>query len=168
LHVTDDSLAMIITVVGGSGSVGSALAIRLAASGHQIVVAARDVQSARVGTAIGRIAAAAPKSSKVPPPSASAIRTACDSADAIIIAIPGMPTADAMAHVASEMGPCRGKPLIDCTNPLTAWPALEISCDRNATSATEEFAKVFPECGELYSHPRLLCLLHDQLLTTTS
>jgi predicted dinucleotide-binding enzyme len=55
-----------------------------------------------------------------------------------------------MADLAASMGPCTGKPLIDCTNPLSAYPGLELTTDRNTTSATEEFAKVFPDCGGVY------------------
>jgi 8-hydroxy-5-deazaflavin:NADPH oxidoreductase len=67
-----------------------------------------------------------------------------------LISIPGVATTEGTTALAASMGPCAGKALVDCTNPLTPYPALEISCDRNATSATEEFAKVFPECGGVY------------------
>jgi 8-hydroxy-5-deazaflavin:NADPH oxidoreductase len=138
---------MIIAVVGGSGAVGSALASRLAAAGHQIIVAAREPDSPRVVAAVGRIAAVVPAASKLPPPSSAAIHQACGIADAILISVPGMPTAEGMADIAAQMGPCSEKPLIDCTNPLSPWPKVEINADRNTTSATEEFAKVFPTCG---------------------
>jgi predicted dinucleotide-binding enzyme len=72
---------MIISVVGGSGPVGTALAARLAAAGHSIVIASRDPSGERVQAAKKKIAAAA----KIPDTViALSMREACDKSDAVV------------------------------------------------------------------------------------
>jgi predicted dinucleotide-binding enzyme len=75
---------MIISVVGGSGSVGTALAARLAAAGHSIVIASRDPSGERVQAAKTKIASAAKMPDIV---SSLPVREACDKADAVVRAM---------------------------------------------------------------------------------
>jgi predicted dinucleotide-binding enzyme len=72
---------MIISVVGGSGGVGTALAARLAAAGHSIVLASRDPAAEKVQAAKKKIASAAKLPESV---SALSIREACDKSDAVV------------------------------------------------------------------------------------
>lgn len=138
---------MIISIVGGSGGVGTTLAERLAAAGHSITLAVRDPKAEKVSTAVAKISKAAKLPDSV---TSSTVKSACDGAEVVLIATPGMPTAKLWEPVVSSMGACAGKPIIDCTNPLTAWPELDISTDRNATSATEEIASLMPEAAGVW------------------
>jgi 8-hydroxy-5-deazaflavin:NADPH oxidoreductase len=138
---------MIIAVVGGSGEVGSTLGARLAAAGHAVTIAARDPGAERVTAAVAKVRAAV----RAPGSAAGAtVRAACDAADVVVVCVPGQPAAEGWAPIVAAMGPCAGKAVIDVTNPLTAWPALELSVDRNSTSATELLAGLLPECGGVF------------------
>lgn len=138
---------MIVSIVGGAGGVGTVLAERLAGAGHSITLAVRDPNAEKVSAAVAKVAKAARLPDRV---ASSTIRPACDGADVVLIATPGMPTAKLWAPVVESMGPCKGKPIIDCTNPLTPWPELDISTDRNSTSATEEIASLMPEAAGVW------------------
>jgi predicted dinucleotide-binding enzyme len=110
----------------GAGNMGSALARRFAAAGHDVRIAATSLDKAR------RVAESIPGTVAV-----DAARSAAN-ADAIVLATPF----DAAADALRAAGPLDGKVVVDITNPLTAdYSALTIGHD---TSAAEEIAKSAP------------------------
>lgn len=117
---------MNITVIG-SGNMGSAFVKQLSRAGHQVVVAARDLDKAEA------VAAAHPGST------ASSLAKAAEHAEVIVLATG---YGDAVAALKS-VGDLQGKVVIDITNPLTAdFMGLTIG---HTTSAAEEIAKAVPE-----------------------
>ena len=89
----------------GYGNVGGALADHLQRAGHQVVLAARDPQSASVQELLTRNAAL-----QVASPS-DAVRAA----DVVFLATPFAVNEAALKPLASELA---GKILVDCTNPV--------------------------------------------------
>ena len=89
----------------GYGNVGGALADHLQRAGNQVVLAARDPQSAGVQELLTRNAAL-----QVASPS-DAVRAA----DVVFLATPFAVNEAALKPLASELA---GKILVDCTNPV--------------------------------------------------
>lgn len=108
----------------GSGNMGSALATRIAQSGHSVVITGRNADKGRelarkVGATFRENAAA-------------------DGADVVVLATA---YADAVAALKGA-GDLDGKVVIDISNPLTPdYTGLAIGHD---TSAAEEIQKAFP------------------------
>jgi predicted dinucleotide-binding enzyme len=88
----------------GIGSVGSALADGLARAGHEVVVAARDVESASVRAALA----------KNPTLTATDVPTAVAAADIVFLATPFKVN----EAVIESAGSLAGKTIVDCTNPV--------------------------------------------------
>lgn len=93
----------------GIGKVGSALARRLTELGHDVVVAARDMNSAAVLTALGLN----------PALRATPVAEAVNEAEVVFLATPF----EANELALKNAGPLAGKILVDCTNPVTAGVA---------------------------------------------
>ena len=108
------SLPLKVTIVG-SGSVGSTLATALAQSGqtqHPVVIAARDPQKTKAKLSKH----AATKNLPV-----ESIATAVAASDVILLATPSAHSDDSIRALAASLGDCRGKMVIDATNPLTEF-----------------------------------------------
>jgi 8-hydroxy-5-deazaflavin:NADPH oxidoreductase len=84
----------------GAGAMGSALARRLVAAGHAVVIGSRDTGRARAAAA--RVGAA----------SGTGYAEAADAADVVVLTVPWR----AVAAVVPEL-PLEGKILVDATNP---------------------------------------------------
>jgi predicted dinucleotide-binding enzyme len=113
----------------GYGQVGGALAVRLAALGHQVVLAAKDVASTSVRNVQARdasIAVAAPAA-------------AVDDADVVFLATPFAAYADALSPLAQAL---KGKILVDCTNPV--GPGLKHGLN-SEQSGTERIQQLLPQ-----------------------
>lgn len=101
----------------GIGQVGSALAGRLAALGHRVIIAARDPNSDSVKTAIAKY-----PTLQVAPP-----QTAVATAEVIFLATPFAANQSALA----EAGDLSGKILVDCTNPVGANLSHGLNSERS-------------------------------------
>jgi 8-hydroxy-5-deazaflavin:NADPH oxidoreductase len=124
----------VVTIVGG-GSVGSALGIALLKSGKakDVLIAARDpVKTAAKLTDEGK------SNLKV-----EALASAIASADILILATPSVHDDTGLKELAISLGDVAGKYIVDATNPLTAWPGLEIRWEQG-TSAGEKLAEYLP------------------------
>src|SRR5262245_28285960 len=97
-----------IAVLGGTGAQGSALALRLARAGHQVVIGSRDAERARL--AAGELGA------RTGTATAGADNRAA--AAAAEIAILTVPYAAQRATVEEVVGELQGKILVDATVPL--------------------------------------------------
>ncbi len=116
---------MKITVIG-AGNMGSAFVKQLVRSGHQVSVAARNIDRAT------QVAAANPGAKAVE------ITGAANGADAVILAT----GYDAAVSALRSAGDLKGKVVIDITNPLTA-DYMGLTLGHN-TSAAEEIASAVP------------------------
>ena len=116
---------MKVTVIG-AGNMGAAFVKQLTRAGHQVTVAARNLEKAQT------VAAASPGAIAVVAANAAA------AADVVVLAT-GYD--DAVAALKS-VGDLAGKVVIDITNPLTAdYMGLTLG---HSTSASEEIAKAIP------------------------
>lgn len=88
----------------GIGNVGSALANRLSKAGHEVVIAARDLDSDSVRSALARN----------PVLKAKAVPDAVSGADVVFLATPFQANEAALRSA----GPLAGKTVVDCTNPV--------------------------------------------------
>jgi 8-hydroxy-5-deazaflavin:NADPH oxidoreductase len=98
-----------IAVLGGTGTAGGALALRLAGAGHRLIIGSRDVERAATSAAainrrLARDAA-----------TGSANKAAAASADIIVLTVPYAVQRTTVAEVREELD---GKILIDATVPL--------------------------------------------------
>ncbi|MDJ0460936.1 NAD(P)-binding domain-containing protein [Streptomyces sp. H27-C3] len=100
------SAAMRIGILG-AGSMADALGTRWAGAGHDVMVGARD--AAKAGALAERIGAGAKSGS---------LRDAADFGGVVLLALPTASVPEALAAAGAAEGALRGKPLIDCTNPL--------------------------------------------------
>lgn len=107
---------MNIAVIG-AGNVGSALARRLAAKGHDILLGVRDTHKAEYEKLAEEL-----RLPRLFTPQEAATR-----ADAILIATPWSVTESVLKGL-TDLG---GKVIIDCTNPLTK--ELTLSVERNSS-----------------------------------
>jgi predicted dinucleotide-binding enzyme len=111
----------------GAGRLGAALATRLSAAGHDLVVASRDIEkSQRVAAGLTRAHAATPAD-------------AVDSAEAVILAVRFPDVPDALASIGKRLD---GVVLWSCVNALTAdFSSLAVGFD---DSAAETVARLAP------------------------
>jgi predicted dinucleotide-binding enzyme len=111
----------------GNGNMGSALARRIAAAGHRVVLAGRNDDKARsVAVSIGAGVSAAP------------LANLASGADIVIVATPYEEAAGALRAA----GNVQGKIVIDITNPLTPdYMGLTVGF---SSSAAERIAEAVP------------------------
>jgi len=65
-------------------------------------------------------------------------------ADAVVLAVPGPPDEAGIRKMASDLGECSGKIILDATNPLSPFPALAIRWGE-AKSGGEILADALPQ-----------------------
>ncbi len=101
-----------VAVIGASGALGFALALRLGQAGVPIVIGSRD--AARAEEAAAKAAALAPQGSFAGEENAAAVR----GAGAVILSVPFRNQAEILAALSQTLAP--GQLLIDATVPLAA------------------------------------------------
>ncbi|CAI7908369.1 unnamed protein product [Closterium sp. NIES-54] len=127
---------MKIAVLGGTGNVGSKLAQRLCAAGHDVVLTSRNPGDEKTAKALAYV-----KEGGKGAATAAGVAEAVEGADAVIVATPGYATAEEWSKVVAPFASYGGV-VLDASNPLTAWPALEVDTDHRSTSGAEELKKV--------------------------
>lgn len=122
-----------MVAIVGAGNVGSNLGRNLLKAGAQVVYGARDPTSPKTLASIEQL----------PGAKAMSIPDAVSWSNVVILAIPGMRTQEAYDALASSLGSgIEGKVVLDATNPLSAFPALEVLYEN--TSGGEMCAKALP------------------------
>lgn len=89
----------------GTGGVGAALGIKWASAGHEVAFGSRTPDSAKSQ----ELAAKTNSVAKIVP-----LQYAVDHAEVLLVAIPWL----ALQETLLSIGPCAGKIIIDCVNPL--------------------------------------------------
>ncbi len=97
---------MRIAILGGSGRMGSALALRLANAGHHVLVGSRDAR--RACETAGLLG---PAVSGGAPLEGALLRDAAAAADVVVVAVPDAGHAAVLRQVASAL---RGRVVLDC------------------------------------------------------
>ncbi|CAI5527326.1 unnamed protein product [Closterium sp. Naga37s-1] len=120
----DKIVIMRIAVVGGTGNVGSKLAQKLCAAGHDVVLTSRHPGDEKTAKALAYV-----KEGGKGAATAAGVAEAVEGADAVIVATPGYATAEEWSKVVVPFSSYAGV-VLDASNPLTAWPGLEISADQ--------------------------------------
>lgn len=109
-------MALKVAIIG-AGSVGSKLGSKLAPPKFNVKYGARDPASAKVK----EVLAAQPTAT------ADTVDASIAWADVVVLATPGAHTDTQMKDLAASLGPnIKGKVLVDVTNPLSAYPGLEV------------------------------------------
>ncbi|CAI5514295.1 unnamed protein product [Closterium sp. Naga37s-1] len=134
----DKVVIMKIAVLGGTGNVGSKLAQRLCAAGHDVVLTSRNPGDEKTAKALAYV-----KEGGKGAATAAGVAEAVEGADAVIVATPGYATAEEWSKVVAPFASYGGV-VLDASNPLTAWPALEVDTDHRSTSGAEELKKTLP------------------------
>ncbi|CAI5490175.1 unnamed protein product [Closterium sp. Naga37s-1] len=134
----DKIVIMKIAVLGGTGNVGSKLAQRLCAAGHDVVLTSRNPGDEKTVKALAYV-----KEGGKGAATAAGVAEAVEGADAVIVATPGYATAEEWSKVVAPFASYAGV-VLDASNSLTAWPALEIGVDHRSTSGGEELKKALP------------------------
>jgi len=111
----------------GSGNVGGALGLGWVKKGHEVIFGIRDIGSAKLQ---GVLAQAAGKAK------AAIVETAAQSADVIVLTVPWVAAKDAV----SSLGDLTGKILLDCTNPVSAWPNMDHGQGKSGGEQVAEWA----------------------------
>ncbi len=114
---------MRIAVIG-TGRVGGALGTGWARAGHDVTFGSREPKSAD-GTELLARSDGKARIASVP--------DSVKAADVVVLAIPWDGAKDTLLPIASSLA---GKVLVDCTNPVKAWPSV----DHSLGSACEQVA----------------------------
>jgi len=111
-----------IAIIGGTGPEGSGLALRWAQAGERIIIGSRDAQRASDVAAKLREKGKSVGATGVPARDVSVSgaenKTACDSADIIVLTVPFEAQAEMLKHIKPVLRP--GQILVDTTVPLAA------------------------------------------------
>jgi NADPH-dependent F420 reductase len=109
-----------IAIVGGTGPEGSGLALRWASAGETVIIGSRDAQRAYAAAVKLRESAqgAAGAPSRELDVSGAENKTACESAEIIVLTVPFESQAETLKHLKSALHP--GQVLVDTTVPLAA------------------------------------------------
>jgi 8-hydroxy-5-deazaflavin:NADPH oxidoreductase len=118
---------MRIAVIG-TGHVGAALGVGWARAGHAVVFGARDPKADEVDQLLSRSSGKA---------SVATLESAVAQADVTALAIPWAAVTEVLGQIGRAL---TGKVLIDCTNPSSAFPAV----DHSAGSGGEQVANLVP------------------------
>lgn len=117
----------------GAGSVGLALAHGFAAAGHHVTIGTRDPEKPAVAEWLADAGE---------PSRASDYRDAADSAELVVMAVPGRSVVD----TATAIGPdaFSGKVVIDVTNPVVPTESGAVSAFGEDDSAAEALQRALP------------------------
>ena len=95
----------------GTGNVGGTLGTGWARKGHEVMFGARDLADTKLQRLLTQ------SDAKV-----STVQDAASFGDVVVIAVPWPATEEAIRNA----GKLSGKILLDCTNPITTWPRIEM------------------------------------------
>ena len=113
----------------GTGAVGTALGTRWAKAAHAVTFGSRQPQSEKVLAVVEKCGSGA---------KACSPQMAVADAEAILLAVPW----PAARQTLADLGDLRGRPVIDCTNPLLPdLSGIELG---HSTSAAEQLAAAAP------------------------
>ncbi|MGY2067294.1 NADPH-dependent F420 reductase [Blastococcus sp. SYSU DS0619] len=102
-----------IAVLGGTGALGRALALRLARSGHPVVLGSRDADRAEAAAVqLCAVLAAAGTEARI---GGAGNAAAAGAGDIVLLATPWDPSGESIAALA---GPLAGRLVVSCINPL--------------------------------------------------
>jgi 8-hydroxy-5-deazaflavin:NADPH oxidoreductase len=121
-----------IAVLGGTGAQGTALALRLAAAGHDVTIGSRDAEKAR--------AAAADIGARTGKPAAGADnRAAAAAAEIVILTVPYAVQRATVEHVLDRI---QGKIVVDATVPLIPPKVgvVQLPASQSAVAAIQQLA----------------------------
>jgi len=110
----------------GAGNVGSSLGTGWARKGHQVVFGVRDLSAPELSGLLSRVAG----STALAPDKATA------SAEVVALAVPW----NAAEQVVKSLGDLQHKVLLDCTNPVMAWPKLDHAAGKSGGEQVAEWA----------------------------
>jgi 8-hydroxy-5-deazaflavin:NADPH oxidoreductase len=96
----------------GSGKVGGALGVGWARKGHEVIFGVRKSRDDEFNRLLARAGANA---------KAASVEVAARFADVIVLTVPWA----AVEEVIKTLGELQGKVLLDCTNPVSEWPAVD-------------------------------------------
>lgn len=111
----------------GAGNVGAALAIRLAAAGHDVVLGESKEGSTSVAAALAR-------SSRL---SARPVGDAVRDAEVVVLATPFAANESVLAPLADALA---GKVLVDCTNPVGPGLSHGLRSERSGSEVVQSLA----------------------------
>jgi len=131
-------MSLTIAIAGGTGTVGTTLAEKLAAAGNHIIIGSTHPKAPKTAAVVEKVAAHAAKGGSV---EASTNSEAVKVAKVVILTFPCAYSAKMVADFAAQLGDTTGKVVIDATNPFGPKFGLELD---GIDSAGEEFAKVLP------------------------
>lgn len=109
----------------GSGNVGGTLGLGWARKGHEVIFGVRDMRDEQ----LKRLLTTAGANAK-----AASVEDAARAADVIVLTVPWT----AVKEVIATLGDLQGKVLLDCTNPVSAWPSVD---HRQGKSGGEQVAE---------------------------
>ncbi len=134
---------MNIAIIGGTGPEGSGLALRWAQAGETIIIGSRDPH--RASEAASKIREQARTSGAPARISGAENKTACESAEIIILTVPFEVQAEMLKHIKPALHP--GQILVDTTVPLAASvggrPTRSVGVWQG--SAAQQAAELAPE-----------------------
>lgn len=111
---------MTIAIIGGTGPEGSGLALRWAQAGETIIIGSRDAQ--RASDAAAKLREVGFGGADIPARalqvSGAGNKSACESADIIVLTVPFEAQAEMLKHIKPALRP--GQILVDTTVPLAA------------------------------------------------
>ena len=113
---------MSIAIIGGTGPEGSGLALRWAQAGETIIIGSRDPQ--RAADAAAKLCETVCGGTGVParalptPVSGAENKSACESAEIVVLTVPFEAQAEMLKHIKPALRP--GQILVDTTVPLAA------------------------------------------------
>lgn len=132
---TGETQTEVIALVGGTGALGSGLALRLARAGHQVVIGSRDAAKA--------VEAAAALSAET----GATLRgtdnlTAATEGDVIMVTVPFASQAATLAQIAPAAA---GKVVVDATVPLKPPKVARVQLPAEGSAAAIAAAALGPE-----------------------
>lgn len=126
-----------IGILGGTGALGSGLAVRLARAGHRVILGSRNADGAQARAV--DIARSAGASGSV---SGASYRDAVAGAEVIFLTVPFASQPTVLDEVADEL---RGKILVDATVPLVPPKVSRVQLPPEGSSALAAQGRLGPE-----------------------
>jgi len=133
-------MAMIVAIIGGTGSMGFGLATRLAAGGTAVFIGSRD--AARAQEAAARVREAIAGTEGGLPPTGLANGEAAARADVVVLTVPPPAQVRALAELAQVL---KGKVVIDATVSTAEGDPTRVVMPPEGASAVRARAVLGPE-----------------------